>query len=287
MIRLLLEFKLFIERVFTVPFLASFEEALLSNAMLLAAILAPLIVFTIIIHLLEKTIQKRLAERFGWHSVLWTGWLGTPIHELSHAVMCVVFRHRIDELSLFEPDQNSGRLGYVKHSWRKGNWFEELGNFFIGVAPLMGGCVALFALLWIFYPESLGQPHALELAMQQPQLLDRVTAVLNQVLNPANFLTPRFWVFMYLVLCIGSHMAPSFSDYRGAGRASVMVLLALLALLFIASIAIKEPQQVLLSTAELLSPLLAVLIITVVFCSIATLIVSVAVSYFPQRYRVG
>ena len=70
---------------------------------LLAILLAPFALFAIVIHLLERLIQTRLAERFGWNSVLCTGWLGTPIHELSHALMCRVFHHKIDEIALFEP----------------------------------------------------------------------------------------------------------------------------------------------------------------------------------------
>ena len=42
-----------------------------------------------------------------------------------------------------------------------------------------------------------------------------------------------------------------------------------------------------MSATDLLSPLLAVLVITVALCTLATVIVSVIVSYFPQRYRVG
>lgn len=275
---------------FSVLFLASFQDSLTTNLILLAAILAAALIFTIIIHLLEKTIQKRLAERFGWNSVLWTGWLGTPIHELSHAAMCVLFRHRIDEISLFEPDQRSGRLGYVKHSWRKGNWFEELGNFFIGVAPLVGGCAALFLLMWIFYPDALAEPKNIEsiaLGTRSPDVVERVTRVLSEILNPANLTTLKFWAFLYLVLCVGSHMAPSWSDYQGAGRALVMVLLGLAAAVLMCSVAITDPQSWLVSVADFLSPLLAVLVITVILCCLATLIVSLLVSYFPKRYRVS
>ena len=99
-----------------------------------------------VIHWFEQIIQRRLSTRFGWNSVLWTGWLGTPIHESSHLLMCPVFRHRIDEVAFFEPDRKSGRLGYVRHSFHQGNWFEEMGNLFIGIAPLMGGSLVLLIL---------------------------------------------------------------------------------------------------------------------------------------------
>ena len=82
-----------------------------TNALQLLLMLAiPLLVFAWIIHQIERLTQRRLAERFGWRSIMWTGWLGTPIHELSHAIMCLAFRHRIDEMALFEPDEDAGRL---------------------------------------------------------------------------------------------------------------------------------------------------------------------------------
>jgi hypothetical protein len=290
MIEPILEFNLIKRGLFNVTIVASFSDALTANSLVVAAFVLPLAIFTIIIHLLERTIQKRLAERFGWSSVLWTGWLGTPIHELSHAAMCVLFRHRIDEISLFEPDQQSGRLGYVKHSWRKGNWFEELGNFFIGIAPLIGGCMALFVLMQIFYgpPTSDTDLPALAPAVDyQPWAGDQVMVVVQRVFDPVNFLTLRFWAFMYLVLCIGSHMAPSWSDYRGAGKGAIMVLIAMGALIFFASAATTDPSHLFESVTPLLSPLIAMLLITIILCLVATIIVSTVVSYFPKRYQVG
>ena len=195
---------------------------------MIATLLAPFVAFALIIHWFERITQQRLAERFGWRSVMWTGWLGTPIHELSHAAMCVLFRHRVDDIALFEPDRESGRLGYVKHSFRRGNWFEEIGNLFIGIAPLIGGSIALAALLWLFYPNAAAaavdgscKPLA-RLTVGAGDIIARTWEVASQIageiLSFQNLWTARFWIFIYLVLCVGSHMAPSWSDYRGASR---------------------------------------------------------------------
>ena len=127
---------------------------ILNSLQLLVILVTPFVVFTLIIHRLERFTQHRLAQRFGWKSILWTGWLGTPIHEMSHVAMCIVFRHRIDDVALFEPDVQSGRLGFVRHSFTRANWFERLGNVFIGLAPLAGGALALAALLMMFYPQA-------------------------------------------------------------------------------------------------------------------------------------
>ena len=84
---------------------------------------------------------------FGWKSQLLTGWLGTPIHELSHAVMCLLFLHRIKDVALFRPNEKTGTLGYVHHEFNPRNLYHQIGNFFIGIAPVIGGCLVLYLIM--------------------------------------------------------------------------------------------------------------------------------------------
>lgn len=259
-------------------------------ALLFLVLLGPFAIFAIIIHWLERTIQTRLAERFGWKCVLWTGWLGTPIHELSHAVMCKVFRHRIDDIALFEPDKQSGRLGYVRHSWTRGNWFEEIGNVFIGIAPLMGGSVTLIGLLWLFFPDA--AKAALEIGRSSDtgvvdQTLAIVQTIFSSILDWKNFGTASFWVFIYLVLCVGSHMAPSRSDYRGAGKGAVMLLIMLAVVGVLVSMMVADIPGLSRSLAGFFSPLFAVMLMTIALCSFTTLLVSLFVRMFTRRFSVS
>ena len=269
--------------------LASISSVLLDTFLLLVAILAPFVVFAVIIHWLEHLIFVRLAERFGWKVVLWTGWLGTPIHELSHAVMCKLFNHRIDEIALFEPDLQSGRLGFVRHSFRRGNWFEEVGNFFIGIAPLIGGSIALAILLWIFFPGAATQAVKLTSEGATPGIdfgiVSSALTVLREIVTLENVFTVRFWVFIYLVLCVGGHMAPSGSDYQGATRGVLMVGGALALVAFTVA-----AMQIDLSTsigqiASLLTPLFALLLLTLVLCSLGAAVVFLITSFIPATRR--
>ncbi len=255
---------------------------------LLAILLAPFAVFAFVIHLLERMIQRRLAERFGWNSVLWTGWLGTPIHELSHALMCRVFHHNIDEIALFEPDQRSGRLGFVRHSFKSGNWYQEFGNFFIGIAPLMGGSAVLILLLWLFFPDAIEGAFAAskEAKLDGPaeQLIAIISAVAENIFAAKNWATGRFWLFVYFVLCVGGHMAPSPSDYEGASRGVYLVGSGLL--IFTVGLALTgtDSRSMIEGMLGLLGPLLAILSITIVLCAVVTGLVWLITAAFPKRF---
>lgn len=296
-------------------------DTILNSLQLLLIVVTPFVLFTLIIHRLERFTQHRLAVRFGWKSILWTGWLGTPIHELSHVAMCLVFRHRIDDVALFEPDLASGRLGYVRHSFTKSNWFERVGNVFIGLAPLAGGAIALATLLMMFYPEAVETA----LAQQQVQLngqtfpaetvpvqtvdslptastspsqamADSVTkffestatatsALLGQIFHGKNLQTKRFWCFLYLTLCVGSHMAPSRSDYDGARHGAMLLAAIVGAIVLLVSILGFDSISVSVLVMKFLTPVLAVMMLAIILCVVAAAIVYLLTLLFPVRYE--
>lgn len=263
-------------------------NAILINAVQLMAILvAPFVAFAVIIHWLEYVTSRRLASRFGWNAVLWTGWLGTPVHELSHVLACRLFGHRLDEVALFEPDRQSGRLGFVRHSYHEGNRFQEAGNFFIGIAPLIGGSVVLALLLWMFYPEAFGaafRAHAQEPASPLGHLRAVTAEVAPLILDAGQLLSPRFWLFVYLVLCVGGHMAPSPSDYQGARRGLFWVLGGLLLVSVGFSLLGTDPGSLMEGMLSLLGPLFAVLGLAVVLCGLGTALVWLLTAWVPIKY---
>ncbi len=250
-------------------------------------LLAPFVAFTVLIHWFEYLTQRRMSERLGWKSVLWTGWLGTPVHELSHVFMCRVFGHRIDDVALFEPDRDSGRLGYVRHSFEAGNWFQEMGNLFIGIAPLMGGSAVLAILLWLFYPEAAA--NAAESARLNSadssllQVRDSVVAVVTNIVTISNVATVRFWTFIYLVLCVGSHMAPSRCDYQGASRGVIWVGGILLISVFLLACAGVNGQQMINGMIGIMGPLFAVLGLAILLCGLTTTVVFSLTAFMPVR----
>lgn len=266
-----------------------FGSVLIESLKLLFILLAPFAAFAIVIHWFEYITQRRLAERFGWKSILWTGWLGTPIHELSHAFMCRVFQHRIDDIALFEPDRESGRLGYVKHSFRAGNWFQEMGNLFIGIAPLLGGSIVLAVLLWIFFPEAATSAIESTRADHSGDAFAKMFAIVSSIggniLSITNLATLRFWTFIYLVLCVGSHMAPSSSDYRGASRGVYLFGGIVLVGVFLLALFGVDSAKMVDGMIGTMGPLFAILGLTIVLCGITTAIIWLITSFIPQRFR--
>lgn len=154
-----------------------------------------------------------------------TGVIGTPIHELSHLVMCIVFGHRINEVSLFRIG-NDGVLGYVNHSYNKKNIYQKVGNYFIGIAPIvLGGLVLLLLMNWLM-PYTYGRFSAYIGAfvrMQQggvgmdwfPDTLNIMRSMISAFFNGLG--KDSLWVvFFILAFCIALHVNLSGADIKGS-----------------------------------------------------------------------
>jgi len=164
-----------------------------------------------LLHLQERVTSRHIAHHLGWRAVLVTGWLGVPLHELSHLLAAWLFNHRIIAFRLFDPDPVTGTLGYVRHAYSRRSVWQLGGSFFIAVAPLVGGAIALSGILvWIAPPAAW---HALTLSCSTPRgVLDTMGAAV------ATLWEHRSWLFplqLYLAIAVASHMAPSRADLRG------------------------------------------------------------------------
>ncbi len=120
----------------------------------LTLILATLGVFFgcgLTVHLIAKCFSALLGRSSGRLFDI-TAPIGTPIHELGHAVMCKLFGHKIVKMKLWSPRAENGVYGYVNHSYSKRNLWARFGNLFIGMGPLFSGLGVTVFVLWLCFP---------------------------------------------------------------------------------------------------------------------------------------
>lgn len=204
----------------------------------LVAILGVFFFFGLILYLLARftrvTFVKSIGQKF---DIYITGWLGTPVHELGHAIFCIPFGHRIMEMKLFRPNAQDGSLGYVNHAYNPRNVWHRVGNFFIGFGPILFGSFVLWLLIKYLVPDNQA---LLNLVSSQSADLTTLEGVKNQFISlyntgehtfkvlfsQANTGSWEFWVFLYVALCIASHMELSPPDIKGlwSGLLSIIIL---------------------------------------------------------------
>ena len=99
-----------------------------------------------LMQIVNLRLLKNVIRLIGNRAYIWTiGWIGIPLHELGHAMFCIIFGHRIDSITLLDTKAKSGHYGNVRHSYNKKNPWHLLGNLFIGMAPIITGS----ALIWL------------------------------------------------------------------------------------------------------------------------------------------
>ncbi len=224
---------------------------------------APLVSFALTIGLLlsvawlARHTTGALVARFGWSAVPWTtGWLGVPVHELSHAAACLLTRRPIREVKLFAPDSTSGMMGCVTYEAGRGP-IAWLAAFVIGLAPLVGGGLVLSGLVWTllhFGGQSLPHLPTACVAGRECQALEvnfstisgwsaLITPLglaakgLGQTLATAAAavwglgLWPRIALVVgsYLSACVLVHLTPSSVDLMGTWKGALLLAILLVA----------------------------------------------------------
>lgn len=138
---------------------------------------------------------------------------GVIVHELSHAVGCLVTGAQIVEINFWKP---SG--GHVKHLQVDDPARRVLADPIIALAPIGGTFIVLLILTW-----------ALEPAIFQ-NLTSGSYTDLVQAINPAQWQT---WLYLYLTTSLLATIAPSKTDMKYALASLIVISIALIVLVFI------------------------------------------------------
>lgn len=239
-----------------------------------------LAVLGVVLFLLQKWTFILLSRAIGFRGViLWTGWLGTPIHELSHVLVGKLTGIEIKEVKLWDPDPRAGVLGYVRYvvpPLRLRNLHSVIGTFLMGVAPLFGGALVILLALQLLAPRpevvwTEAERLALLVERAPPRAIGQGFLELIQQVYQAIFahgaLSWRPWLFLYVAMAVGSHLAPSRADMEG-GLPGLLVILGLFALVDAVWLILgRDPARSAEALARLTGPVAALLIVATVLCA--------------------
>ena len=206
----------------------------------LLLLLGPVLGLAALMHWVSRLVRDRAYDLLGrgLYMALF-GWMGTAAHELGHALMAVLFRHRIEEMKLFTPSPRADSLGHVIHSYNRRSLYQVIGNFFIGIGPILTGTALILAASHFLVPETVSAPfRELRIGDEFFQSAEGVRTACV-ALRAAGGASARalaaaapagqvlFAVFLYVLCGVGSGLTLSREDIRGAlpGFAAFCLLL--------------------------------------------------------------
>ena len=177
-------------------------------------LLMPLIPLTVLY--LANELYYRAAGFYRHRWTLLTAMVGTPVHELSHALVASLFGMKVRKMRLYEPDPESNTLGYVHYSYNPFSFSHRLGMTFVGLAPAIIGAYLVSVIL------AFGDLPLLTARLGGFSLYDLMDLPIYQEIwgwYGDLFSSVTGWgVFSALAVSvfIGTHASPSKADLRGA-----------------------------------------------------------------------
>lgn len=228
----------------------------------------------LLLSLTENLAMRKVQSVFGWNGVVFTGLIGTPIHETGHFLACKLFGLKVTEVSLFRPfaGRADGILGYVNYSYHTSNLWEILGCFFAGIAPMIFGAVVILLVVRFLTPEVFAAASKrLERKLKKttnPLVLMGTTigGYLYGFGSLRKFGIVRGLVSMYVICSISMHMDLSWADIKGAMVGILVVLAICVIYAAIALIARWNVERQLARTAALLAAFFS---IGIVLCGVS------------------
>ncbi len=181
-----------------------------------------------LLSLIQNHTRKLYLNTVGWKGILWTSWIGTPIHEFGHLLFAKIFRHKITKVAIFQPNEETGELGSVDHSYNPRSLYQKVGNFFIGSAPMIFGSIFIWLMVYLLLPGGDKIYQTLFTSSDSLQSIFSSTVKMLIILfHPQNFSTWTYWLFLYITFAIASHLAPSQVDRKGMWQGFSWIILIL------------------------------------------------------------
>lgn len=204
-------------------------DILISYLLQIVLLFGPILLFGFLIYLCNKHFYANFGSRS--RAVCYvTGFIGTPVHELSHALMCLLFGHRIVQIKFFQVGSEDGTLGYVLHTYNKRNIYQRIGNFFIGIAPILVISAFLFLIAWLLMPAMVGGMtgyiHGVNVSEGVVPAMKSFARAIGVFFTYAS--TWQWWVFIAIGMFLALHMTLSGADIKGALSGLLLTLVIFL-----------------------------------------------------------
>jgi hypothetical protein len=203
--------------------------------------------------------------------------------------MCWLFRHKVTKVKFLDLKSKDGTLGYVRHSYNRKSLYQSMGNFFIGIGPILSANVFLIVSMHLLLPgvfrEVTGQmllfssmtafgPSGIE------YMFDFLLSIVSSLFDLSNASNINFWIYIFLAFGVSSHIALSPADLKGAAK-GLPALFILLLLANILAYALDMNTEEAMTRIFLYNMyLLAFTVLSVIFSGI-----NMTVGYFINSYR--
>ena len=174
-------------------------------------------------------LRTRWFELLGEKSWTLLAMPGTIVHETGHALFCLLFRHKIEEMKLFAPSPD-GTLGYVRHTWEKNSLFQRAGNFFIGTGPVIFGTCVIIAVTAFLMPEVWGEmelPRCRTPGDLAACAVSLTCRMIRELFRAELWTRYQSYLWIGITLLIGAHITLSRSDLENAGSGALLLPLLL------------------------------------------------------------
>ena len=187
--------------------------------------LGAVVVCGLCVSLFRTLFVRMMGDGIGRGVVMATSILGTPVHELGHAVMCLIFGHRIEDMSLWQPSAPDGQLGYVTHAYNPRNVYHIIGNLFIGIGPIYSGLGILTLAFWLGFPDTFSayMSTATDMAAEGSDffslLLEGVKMLPRLLEELIHGMASPLWgriLALVIILAVAQHISLSPEDIKGS-----------------------------------------------------------------------
>ena len=196
--------------------------------------------------------------------------VGTPVHELGHALMCIPFGHRITDMKLLlPPSRRSRTLGYVEHSYNRKNPWAVFGDLFISFGPIFSGVGVMILVLnlcfpdqWVAYLESSRAMVASGADLREMSSI--AFTLLFSLFDAIKADATRSIVGILIILSVSQHITLSLADLKGCFKALIMYT-GIVAVFAGVTLFLGMREGILSTLMQINLPLLSIFCISIAF----------------------